>query len=176
MHLENKHYGENMPYIDLTPLSVWGLNFQSLVGKASWARINKWVAERSGNRCELCAAGPDTRGVMGQKARKFRTEPRFSHDEASRIAMLERLVHACAACSQAIHLRRTELMSKRMPEARSPLVGAFARLRAFHDITDEQIQQWLRRELHEWKLRSDAGYPEYINLDIVENGTSNLWR
>jgi hypothetical protein len=103
-------------------------------------------------------------------------ELRFSHDDHRKIATLRRLLHVCIPCNQAIHLRQTELVSKNMPPERSPLIGAIARLANFHSMTEAQVKEWLANELFAWKHRADIGYPENIDVDIIEDGTNRLWQ
>lgn len=174
--LEDREFGGNKPYIDLTPLNEWGKPIIKHIGKAAWANIEAFAAQRVHGACELCGSSPDTAGVMGRRANKFTVELRFSHDEASKIATLHRLVHVCVPCSQAIHLRQTELQSSRMPPERSPMVGAIARLKHFYGKDEEQIRKWLASELELWGRRRTAGYPGNMDVDIIEDGVNRLWR
>lgn len=176
VRLEDRAFGGDKPYIDLTPLNEWGKPIIKHVGKKTWAAIEAFVAQRAHGACELCGAGPDKVGVMGRRANKFAIELRFSHDETTKIATLRRLVHVCVPCNQSIHLRQTELLSSRMPPERSPMIGAIARLAQFHGMSELQVRHWLSVELALWGRRRADGYPENMDIDIVEDETNRLWR
>lgn len=175
MIIEDKEFGGNKPYIDLTPLNSWGPNLAKHIGKENWISIEKHVCERVNYTCELCSASPKTAGIMGKKANKFTIELRFEHNEATKIATLRRLINVCVPCYQAIHIRQTELMSRHMQKERSPLIGAIARLCIFHNLTDIEVEQWKDKELQLWNNRQNNSYPENLNIDIIEDGTNRLW-
>lgn len=174
--LEDRLFGGDKPSIDLTPLNEWGKPIIKHIGQSAWAGIETFAARRAQGTCELCGASPEKAGVMGRRANKFTIEFRFSHDEATKIATLRRLVHVCIPCNQSIHLRQTELQSSRMSPERSPMVGAIARLKHFHGMTEAQVRQWLATELALWGSRRTNGYPENMDVDIIEDGTNRLWR
>lgn len=173
---EDQAFGGNKPYIDLTPLNEWGKPIIKHIGMAAWASIERFVAERMHGTCELCGSSPNTAGVLGRRANKFTVELRFSHDETTKIATLRRLLHVCVPCNQAIHLRQTELQSSRMPPERSPMIGAIARLVHFHGVTEAQVRERLAAELALWGRRRANGYPENMDVDIIEDATKRLWR
>lgn len=131
---EDRTYGGNVPYIDLTPISLWGKDIQKHVCKAGWETIRAHVAGRVREACELCQASAENPGVMGSRSNKFNVEMRFEHDFAAKTAVLRRLLHTCAGCTQAIHLRQTEMMSANIPR-RGPFIGALDRLQHFHGST-----------------------------------------
>lgn len=173
---EDRFFGADKPYIDLTPANQWGASIVGHIGASAWAAIEAHVAQRVSHVCELCGASESVQGVMGHRAHKFKIEMRFEHDEESRIAILRRLLHVCVPCSQAIHLRQTALQSKKMPPERSPFIGAVACLVKFHGVTDAEVKRWLATELAIWDKRAAIGHPENADLAIVEDGLCRLWR
>jgi hypothetical protein len=175
--LEDRHYGGSKPYIDLTEARQWGRQVQKHIGSSAWDAIKKHVAERVGNTCELCSANGIVAGFMGQRAHRFNIEFRYEHNEATKVATLRRLVYTCASCSMAIHLRQTEMSSKDASlDARSPFVGALQRLSKFNDMAQVDILKQLRQQQAIGLRRLQQGYPENINVDIVEDGVNRLWK
>lgn len=150
--LEDKTFGGDKPYIDLTPFAEWNLEkvIVQHVGKNKWLKIKEHVQARVNFSCELCGASSDNIGEMGKKAHKHKIDFRFLHDEESGIATLIRIINVCVPCYQAIHIRQTEIQSKKMSISRSPLVGAIARLSYFYGFSDYQIQEWKLREEKIW--------------------------
>jgi hypothetical protein len=51
---EDRSFGENRPYIDLTALHQWGAKVADRVGRASWTMIREHVARRVDHTCEFC--------------------------------------------------------------------------------------------------------------------------
>lgn len=174
--MEDKLFGSAVPSIDLTPRDHWGGVIIKHVGNTQWEAVRNHVRDRVGGVCELCGASRNVPGVMGRRSTKFDIELRFEHDENSKVATLKRLVHVCVPCYQAIHLRQTQLISAKMPPERSPMIGAVARLKHFHNKDWPDIEQWLGFELRLWNRRKENNYPENINVDIVESGLARLWR
>lgn len=174
--MEDRSFGGQKPIIDLSPVHLWGTQIEQHIGKSEWANICSFVSERVGNRCEFCKAGPNSKGLFGKRAHKFRVELRFYHDDKSRIATLKRLAFICSGCYDATHLRQAQLKSSKMPPTRSPFASAVYRLKVYHKITDQDVQSWLANELALWASRKDNGYPDQIDVDIIESGVELLWR
>lgn len=175
---EDRTFGGNTPYIDLTPLNLWGDENKVArhIGKKNWESVRSHIVSRVQNTCELCGASPKIAGVIGRRSNKFDVEFRFEHDYARKVATLRRLIHVCVPCYQSIHLRQTQIKSARMPPDRSPMIGAIARLEHFHGKDPIEIERWLHTELAQWERRKEDGYPNEFDFDIIENGIDRMWR
>lgn len=171
---EDLTFGGNKAYIDLTHIGIWEGVIAKEIGAKACANIDKFVAERAEHVCELCGAGGGIKGLMGQGAKKFKTEMRFEYDYVRNVGILRRLLHVCSKCSQAIHLRQTELQSSRMPPDRSPYVGAIARLIAFSGGTKTKtdIERELSLALEKWDRKNSK--IDNFDITIVENAAKRL--
>lgn len=165
---EDRMFGGNIAYIDLTPRELWDGPIKKLLGVSRWYALENHIAFRAQRRCELCGAGKGIKGLMGKGANQFRVEMRFDYDDINRRATLRRLFHVCHSCSQAIHLRQTELQSIGMAVNRSPMIGALARLRYFSGgtKTDADLLAEMKTALDQWMRRDgyDFDFSVAVNL------------
>ncbi len=173
--IEDREWGGQKPYIDLTPVDLWGKQIPKILGSKPAVALKEHLAERAHQCCELCGAGPKTKGLMGQKAHKnFRVEMRFAYDDSHKRATLRRLIYVCHKCSQAIHLRQTEIESRNFSRERSPMIGALVRLRFFFwdTKTNEDIYKDLMVALALWETRVgyDFDYSVAISLSRALTG------
>jgi hypothetical protein len=111
---------------------------------------------------------------MGYRAKKFEIELRFAHDDTRKVATLRRLAHVCVGCFRSIHLAQTVAISRNMPQAQSPLIGAIARLKQFHNLREDEITGWLKRERDLWLNRAVSKYPASFDIAIVDDGLNRL--
>lgn len=176
---EDLNFGGNTPFIDLTPLDLWGAVIKRAIGVSAWDLVCTFVVERAKNDqgiavCEFCGAGDGVKGLMGKGAKKFQVEPRFEFDPTTGNWVLRRLIHSCNQCCQAIHLRQTQLQSRGMPDFRSPLIGAVARLIKFSN--DQKTKEDIFRELdiEIAKKRSAVITNDNLDISMLVNGAKRL--
>lgn len=170
--IEDKDFGGNKAYIDLTDIGVWGQSktIEKHIGKENWVEIQKHVKDRVNGVCELCGANESKKGIFGQKAHKLKIEFRYSTDEKSKISTLKRMMYVCISCSQMIHLRQTQLAGI------EPYKRAVERLCKINGLKPYQIEEELHKQQDIVKIRHQNGIPENLELYIIEDGTSRLWR
>jgi len=173
--LEDRGFGVDKPYIDLTPEGGWGQPVVDFIGESAWVAIDEFVKRRANGACELCGASPVAQGFMGKRAHLFCTEPRFAYDETNKVATLKRLVNVCHQCKNAIHFCQTALKTKQLQTGRGPLFEAVARLSKFHNLTESQVYDWARKELSIWERRRAMGFPQRFDFWIIMDGTNRLW-
>ncbi len=162
MTQENKSFGGNKPYLDLTPERLWN-------GKLN-AIVENHVRDRVNGCCEFCLAGPKNVGVFGKKAHKFSFEKRFSTINGGIELKLERLIHLCNICFYAIHIRQAGSKGNIWNYN-----NAIERLCAFHSKTEKEIQEENNREYLIWENREKMGYPKKVDISILDHGIDCLW-
>lgn len=170
--LEDKNFGGNKPYIDLTDVGQWGQSkaIAEHVGKESWLMIEKHIKTRVNGTCELCNASETEKGIFGQKANKFKIEFRYSIDDNSKIATLHRVMYVCASCSQMIHLRQTQMRGIEQYQR------AIKRLSKVHNLQPYQVEEELHNKLDIARFRYKNGIPENLEVYIIEDGIDRLWK
>lgn len=170
---EDLSFGGNKPYIDLTPLDLWGGVIQRFIGAEAWGVVSNFVKERAKNEqgvpvCEFCGAGDGVKGLMGKGAKTFQVEPRFEYVSGTGIWTLRRLMFICSQCGQAIHLRRTQL------QGRGPMIAAIARHIKFSgDMKSEQeIFGELAQELY--RKRDVVITEDNLDISMLCDGAKRL--
>lgn len=168
---EDKDFGGNKPYIDLTPIDEFGVirNIIQHTGKEKWSDIKKHIKNRVSRACEFCGASEFTNGIFGQKAHKFKIEFRYSIDNNSKIATLHRLMHICVSCSQSIHLGKTQLQGE------GQYIRAVERLCKFHNLQPHQIEQQLLEEQNKVEAYSEEEMLDNLDVSVIKDGVSRLW-
>lgn len=164
---DDREFGGNKPFIDLTPEDLWGGTIKAKIGAEGLSMLEGCVAARAGHVCELCGAGKGIQGFMGKGATKFKVEPRFAYDDRTQVATLKRLMHICNQCGQSIHLRQTQIQSQGMPSFRSPMIGAIARLVKFHNVTEAGVLCELDSHLRMWRNRVVRDVDLLVAIDAV---------
>lgn len=168
---EDKNFGGNRAYIDLTDIGEWGKHgkIEEYIGQKNWIKIQEHIKNRVNDTCELCNASKTKEGVFGQKAHKFKIEFRHEVDERDKKSTLKRIMYVCASCSQMIHLRQTQLMGI------EPYKRAVERLCKVHNMQPYEVEQEMHKKLDVVKARHENGIPSNIELNIIEDGINRLW-
>lgn len=176
---EDLSFGGNKPYIDLTPQDLWGGVVQDAIGASGWDLVCQFVSVRAKNDqgipvCEFCGAGDGVKGLMGKGAKKFKVEPRFEFHTGTDKWVLRRLIYCCNQCSQAIHLRQTQKISKGMPDFRSPLIGAVERLIKFSDNQKTKEDIFHELDIEIVRKRGVTLSKDDLDITMLVNGARRL--
>lgn len=84
--------------IELVPTSCWYTNVRSNVSGATWARIQRQVAEQAAHRCEICG-----RQGVGHPVEAHEV---WAYDDSLHIQRLMRLIALCPDCHGVKHFGR----------------------------------------------------------------------
>jgi hypothetical protein len=90
---EDCAFGPRGLWIDLLPLTSWGLDSQATFSKRQWRQIEELVFSRAGFNCEACGGG-----------NLIEVHERWSYNLDTRIQKLERFVALCQQCHKVTHI------------------------------------------------------------------------
>lgn len=67
---EDKNFGGNRAYIDLTDIGEWGKHgkIEEYIGQKNWIRIQEHIKNRVNDTCELCNASKNKRRCFWTKS------------------------------------------------------------------------------------------------------------
>jgi hypothetical protein len=83
--------------VELVPKTSWYADLRELLDEATWKRISLEVAERAGDRCEIC-------GGRGPRHRPVECHELWRYDDRLRVQALVRVVALCPACHTVEHM------------------------------------------------------------------------
>lgn len=170
--LEDKSFGGDKAYIDLTDIGLWGQvkTIKHHIGEKNWTTIEKHIKDRVNGVCELCNASEMEKGIFGEKAHKFKIEFRYKIDDDSKIATLKRMMYVCTSCSQMIHLRQTQIQGIHQYKR------AVERLSKIYNLKPYQVETELHHQQDINRIRYEKGIPENLELYIIEDGINRMWK
>jgi hypothetical protein len=82
--------------VEMVPQTSWYKDLRELLDDATWARISSLVAERAGERCEIC-------GGRGPRHRPVECHELWRYDDPVRVQTLVRVVALCPDCHTVQH-------------------------------------------------------------------------
>jgi hypothetical protein len=82
--------------VEMVPQSSWYKDLRELLDEATWERISSLVAERAGERCEIC-------GGRGPRHRPVECHELWRFDDPVRVQTLVRVVALCPDCHAVKH-------------------------------------------------------------------------
>jgi hypothetical protein len=82
--------------VEMVPQSSWYKDLRQLLDEATWERISSLVAERAGERCEIC-------GGRGPRHRPVECHELWRFDDPVRVQTLVRVVALCPDCHAVKH-------------------------------------------------------------------------
>lgn len=131
--------------VELVPKTSWYADLRELLDEATWERISLEVAERAGDRCEIC-------GGRGPRHRPVECHELWSYDDRLRVQALVRLVALCPACHTVEHMGFANLHGGGT-QARAHLarVNGWSLARTDAHIA-EAFRLWARRNQGPWIL------------------------
>lgn len=142
--------GRQQLTVELVPRTCWYSNVRSEVSPADWERCKRFVAERSGNRCEIC----------GERGPRWPVECHeiWEYEEHGYIQRLAGLIALCPQCHQVKHIG--------LAEVRGNFVPAIQHLAYVNQWDEEETYAhlasayatWEERSQHQWDL--DISYLE----------------
>jgi hypothetical protein len=83
--------------VELVPKTSWYADLRELLDEDTWQRISSEVAQRAGDRCEIC-------GGRGPRHRPVECHELWRYDERVRVQALVRIVALCPACHTVQHM------------------------------------------------------------------------
>ena len=90
---EDRFFGGNSFYIDMTPPSMWFVNVRAIVPPSHWSLISSYVILRAHGKCEMCGS-----------SERLETHERWELDFASQTMRLKRLMCLCKLCHLGVHI------------------------------------------------------------------------
>ena len=133
--------------VELVPRSCWYSNVRSEVSAAEWEVCKRFVAGRSGNRCEIC----------GERGPRWPVECHeiWEYDESQfgrHIQRLTGLIALCPACHTVKHIGRAEATGNFLPAAQHlARVNGWDEDETFTYLANA-FDLWAERSNHEWQL------------------------
>jgi hypothetical protein len=131
--------------VELVPKTSWYADLRELVDEETWERISSQVAERAGDRCEIC-------GGQGPRHRPVECHELWRYDDRLRLQALVGIVALCPACHTVQHLGFANLHGGGT-QARAHLarVNGWSLARTDAHIA-EAFRLWARRNQGRWIL------------------------
>lgn len=148
--------------LELVPRSCWWSNVRSQVTKAEWEICKKFVAERSGRKCEIC----------GGKGKKWPVECHeiWDYDSATATQTLVGLIALCPNCHHAKHIGRSSAVmtgrEKLVLYNHICQVNGWTPSHLIHTVMPEAFAVWSIMSEVNWAL--DVSYLKELGIELPQ--------
>lgn len=146
---EDRSFGGDSYYADLTPSTAWFSNLRTMMPISRWKELSMYVRNRHKNCCEICGSNE-----------RLEAHERWLFDKNTGVQRLMRIMCVCKKCHLSIHIGLASQIGLR-EEVESHIFSITG-------WTKNALSEHLKDVREKWMILSSRSY-ETVDVSIVEN-------